>query len=252
MGLPLIIMTRVPGRAMLERISSNPLSARRLLAQMAQLHVVLHRLPVAACPLSTDRPLIDRQLEAVGQRIARQQLQELSGGFDRLNRFKGIVREEQATLCHGDFHPLNLVVDNSGRLVVLDWSDAALGDRHHDVARTVTLLSFAYIAAQSTFERVLLRTVSGLLRSWYFRPYNRALPVDCRRLHYWEAFHAFRGLLQLYELDFDRPETLGSNPEAVRRLPRSIRHDVRRYFERRMREVERGVPPIGNDDPQTH
>lgn len=244
MGLPFIIMARAPGRVMLERIAANPLSARRLLAQMAQQHVALHRLPVTVCPLSADGPLIDRQLESVSQRIARRQLQELSAGFDRLNRCKGIVTEEQATLCHGDFHPLNLVVAEGGGLSVLDWSDAALGDRHHDVARTVTLFSFAYIAAESSIERILLRTVKGLLRSWYFGPYNRALPVDRRRLLYWEAFHAFQGLLQLYEIDLDRPETLGSNPEAVRRMPPSIRNDVRRYFERKMNQVESGLSPI--------
>jgi aminoglycoside phosphotransferase (APT) family kinase protein len=162
-----------------------------------------------------------------------------------------MVRGEQATLCHGDFHPLNVVADEGGHLTVLDWSDAALGDRHYDVARTVTLFSFVYAAAQTTIERMLLRSVKGLLRSWYFGPYNKALPVERHRLRYWEAFHAFRGLLQLCELDLDRPETLGSNPDAVRRLPRSIRNDVTRYFERKMSQVERAVAPVAYEGAQT-
>ena len=249
LGLPFIIMARTPGRAMLERIASNPLSARRLLTEMARLHVALHRLPVEGCPLPAGRPFIDTQLESVAQRIAGRQLYELSDGLGRLDRSKAIARVEGATLCHGDFHPLNLVVDDAGGLVVLDWSDAALADRHHDVARTVTLFSFAYVAARSTAERMLLRAVKGLLRSWYFGPYERAMPVERGRLLYWEAFHAFRGLLQLYELDLDRPETLGSNPEAVLRMPRSIRDEVRRYFERKMRQVEHGAISGANEAP---
>jgi hypothetical protein len=142
-------------------------------------------------------------------------------------------------------------VDDAGRLGVLDWSDAAFGDRHHDVARTITLFSFAYVAAESAIERMLLRSVKGLLRSWYFRPYDKTLPVERRRLLYWEAFHAFRGLLQLYELDLERPETLGSNPNAVRRLPRSVRSEVRRYFERKMSQVEKGASSVSNKDAQT-
>jgi aminoglycoside phosphotransferase (APT) family kinase protein len=247
LGLPFMIMARAPGRAMLERIASNPLSARRHLARMARLHVDLHRLPVGACPLPAGLPLIDRRLDVMHMQTTRAQLDSLRHGFERLRRCSGIVRGEDATFCHGDFHPLNIVVDDAGGSVVVDWSDAALGDRHSDVARTVTLLSFAYIAAQSTVERILLRSVKGLLRSWYFRPYDRLFPVDQRRLLYWEAFQAFYALLQLHELDADRPETLGSNPEGVQRFPRTLRDDVWRHFVRKIGRLERVASPLPDE-----
>jgi hypothetical protein len=51
-----------------------------------------------------------------------------------------------------DFHPLNIPVADDGAPAVLDWSNATVGDRYHDVART--LVPFCGpIAARSGAER---------------------------------------------------------------------------------------------------
>jgi aminoglycoside phosphotransferase (APT) family kinase protein len=38
-------------------------------------------------------------------------------------------------LCHGDFHPINVLDQNSGPIVI-DWPDACCGDRAADVCRS--------------------------------------------------------------------------------------------------------------------
>jgi thiamine kinase-like enzyme len=45
------------------------------------------------------------------------------------------------SLCHGDFHPENVMVDNDGRMWVVDWVNAYSGNPVSDVARTYYLLS---------------------------------------------------------------------------------------------------------------
>jgi Phosphotransferase enzyme family len=44
------------------------------------------------------------------------------------------------TLCHGDFHPKNIVMGPHG-LVVVDWFDACRGNPCGDIARASLLLS---------------------------------------------------------------------------------------------------------------
>jgi len=45
-------------------------------------------------------------------------------------------------LCHGDFHPINVIV-GAGRAVVVDWLDAARGDPAIDVTRTLIYLRYS-------------------------------------------------------------------------------------------------------------
>ena len=42
-------------------------------------------------------------------------------------------------LCHGDFHPINVLGQNS-RSMVIDWPDACCGDPAADVRRSYLLL----------------------------------------------------------------------------------------------------------------
>ena len=58
-------------------------------------------------------------------------------------------------ICHGDFHPLNVLVDGDDAWLI-DWTDAALGPREGDVARTLLLFEVASIAAGSSVERAAL------------------------------------------------------------------------------------------------
>ena len=44
-------------------------------------------------------------------------------------------------VCHGDFNPSNVIVDNNGEMYVIDWSHATQGNASADVARTYLLFS---------------------------------------------------------------------------------------------------------------
>ena len=76
---------------------------------------------------------------------------------------------------------------------VLDWSDADLGDRHCDVARSLLIFWIAPIIAESTVERIALRLSRGYLQWQYQRAYERHVELDADRLAYWKALQAFGG-----------------------------------------------------------
>jgi aminoglycoside phosphotransferase (APT) family kinase protein len=142
------------------------------------------------------------------------------------------VTEEEPSLCHNDFHPLNILVADDGALTLLDWADASVGDRLHDVARTLALFRVAWIAAGSAAERVALRLARGFLASRYLTPYRRILPFDAARLRYWQALQTYAGWLQLVELEQAGPAVEGVRQDSVARLPPALLAQVRDDFRR--------------------
>jgi aminoglycoside phosphotransferase (APT) family kinase protein len=199
-GLPIMIMPRVDGGTLLESVTKKPWRARRLLRGMADLHAALHSLSTDGCPLPYDKPRVDTVLGDIRERIDGMGAAHMDEGYRWLDARKSMVSQEEPVLCHNDFHPLNVLVDSKDSMAVIDWSDAALGDRHCDVARTVAVIWFAQIAATSAVERAVLKAARGFLRGSYFNRYNELLPVDGKRLAYWEALHTFGGWSQLEEV----------------------------------------------------
>ncbi len=231
LGLPIMVMARAPGVPMLERMGLNPSRIVRLLAKMAELHAALHGLPVAGCPLPSEGPLIERRLQELRAPTGRPAGDGLANALRWLEAHKWAVIDEEASLCHNDFHPLNILVADDGAPTVLDWSDAAIGDRHHDVARTLVLFWVAPIAARSGAERVLLRISRGWLAARYLNAYRRLLPVDRVRLRYWEALHAFQGWRLLADLQDSQGGTAAeARPDSVEQIPASLLPELRAYF----------------------
>ncbi|MBI5287603.1 MAG: aminoglycoside phosphotransferase family protein [Chloroflexi bacterium] len=228
-GLSLMIMPRVKGATVLDGIRSNPFRAKRLLAGMADLHVELHAIPIDGCPLPYERPLVETFLAETRAKIEGLGLSHMDAGCGWLEAEHGAVATEEPVLVHNDFHPLNILVDASGAMTVIDWSNAAVGDRHCDVAATIGLMWFAQIAATSAIERTALRLARGFLRGSYYNRYRSRVAVDERRIAYWEAMHTFRGWAQLEELSQVRASGAATT-EMAARIPASTLGAARERF----------------------
>ena len=57
-------------------------------------------------------------------------------GCDNLNALR-----DGNTLCHGDFHPGNIIREKDGPLVLLDFMNVCHGPKEYDIARTYALLT---------------------------------------------------------------------------------------------------------------
>lgn len=83
-------------------------------------------------------------------------------------------------LCHGDFHPANVLRDDR-QCTVIDWSTAARGDPAADVARTCLLLKESALPDDmSQTTRALLRLSRGIVASRYLRSYDPASSMQAR------------------------------------------------------------------------
>ncbi len=236
-GLPVMIMRRVGGSTLLQGVTKKPWRARSLLRGMADVHAALHTLPLEGCPLAYDRPLVERQLADLRARIDELRATHMEESYRWLDDRKQCVLEEERALCHNDFHPLNVMEESNGTMTVIDWSDAAIGDRHCDVARSVALIWFAQIAATSPVERMLLKAARGFLRGSYFNRYNELLPVDPKRLAYWETLHTFWGWAQLEDVAA-RAARGEHQTEMAQQIPKNTLAVARERFEALSREFD--------------
>jgi aminoglycoside phosphotransferase (APT) family kinase protein len=217
-GLPWMVLPKVPGEPLLAVVSKAPWAAGARLRELAALQVALHDIPVAGVPLPTDRPLVDAWLADRAPEMAEIATPRAQAVFDALVTRAGIVRPEVPVTCHGDFHPLNVLShhDDSGwHHVVIDWTDVVVGDRHFDVARTLALFGVAWMVAGSRAERVALRAAGPWLLRSYRRAYESAIPVDSWRLAYWTAAHLLRGWWQVAQLHADGFESTRASTDAI-------------------------------------
>ena len=219
-GLPWMVLPRVPGEPLLGAISRAPWAAPARLRELAALQVQLHAIPADGAPLPADGPLVERWLATRGPEIAAVATPRAQAVLNALVARADVVRDEAPVVCHGDFHPLNVLSrrDAAGwHHVVIDWTDAVVGDRHFDVARTLALFGVAWIVAGSTVERVALRGAGPCLTRTYRRAYERAVSLDDRRLAYWSAAHLLRGWWQIAQLHEDAFDATRASTDAIPR-----------------------------------
>ncbi len=235
LGLPFMVMSRAAGETLLDRLTGNPLSALRLMALQASAHADLHELPVEGCPLPSDGPLVARQLARLRGQTPAAMTDAMRAALAWLDENRQVVEEETPALCHGDFHPLNLLVSDAGAVTVLDWSDACVGDRHFDVARSLVIFWLAPYAATSTFERLVLRSVRGLLAGRYLAAYKKRLPIETDRIRYWKAFHACTLWMQAAALHAGEGQQMGAREGVAQEVPQSLPGELEGYVWRQTR-----------------
>jgi aminoglycoside phosphotransferase (APT) family kinase protein len=90
-------------------------------------------------------------------------------------------------LCHGDFHPGNILRTGEGP-VVIDWTNATRGDPDADVARTNLMLRIGEPPPGSPIVVRLLARVGGRILLWrYLQSYGRHRTLGMTALSRWEV-----------------------------------------------------------------
>jgi len=100
-------------------------------------------------------------------------------------------------ICHGDLHPFNLLADGD-RMTVLDWSNALLAPRAHDVAFTALLLSEPPLRVPR-WQRPLVLMAGGALARRFVRSYQRqtGTAIEPAELTWHQAAGCLRALVEV-------------------------------------------------------
>jgi aminoglycoside phosphotransferase (APT) family kinase protein len=94
-----------------------------------------------------------------------------------------------ASICHGDFHPLNIMADGDTVTGVIDWANVVIAAPEMDVASAVANIATLPIKAPAAMQRPLRLLIAALLRR-YVAAYRALRPLDEARLRYYQVFRA--------------------------------------------------------------
>ena len=183
LGGSFLVMEYLPGEPLLS--AASPVA---LAGMTGRIHALLHGLDpapfVAACAARGWQPQCYRLDPGAD-------LDRIEDWARRHVRFRPVIDwlsnnrpgdPERLAICHGDFHPINILVRNGEITGVLDWSDAIVGDPAHDVAGTT--VSIAIVG-----RHVLGLPQADRIADDYLDRYRSRRPVDAGRLAYYRVRH---------------------------------------------------------------
>jgi aminoglycoside phosphotransferase (APT) family kinase protein len=175
-GRPGIVFERIVGVSLLEHTQKRPWRLFRAVRLAAELHAEIHT-HTAPTGLPSLRDRINDRIgisdsPETDKRMARTQLAALPDG---------------TTLCHGDFHPANILLTPRGPAII-DWSSASRGHPLGDVGWTIRLMRTAKLPPWSPwFAHLLLRCFRTPMSRRYLDWYLRQRPGTRREIEDWQA-----------------------------------------------------------------
>jgi len=170
-----VIFEKVSGPTMLEQIASNPGDIIGEARRLAELHKNFQ--------IKVDIQLL--QFKALVKK-----------SISRVKEINGKTREklwetlDQLTegdkLCHGDFHPENVIIGRD-KVIVIDWLTAAVGNPLADVARTSIILKLGAIPHHKSEEEIrVMKKLRDNFYKEYLKHYLKITGEDQNLIEKWE------------------------------------------------------------------
>jgi len=156
-GRQAIIMEYVKGKTVGDLLMSNMELAEHYINICVNVQQEMHAVVVDSNSLESMSEKLHRQIESVHS-IDEKQKDKL------LTKLDSMVFEPR--LCHGDFHPFNLIMSNDN-VNIIDWVDSSLGDIRADVYRTYLLYSQSSVELAEMYLRIYCKN-TGLSRDEVF------------------------------------------------------------------------------------
>ena len=161
-----LVYERVSGRPMLYTIAARPWTFSRYARLLAELQVEIHRIEAV--------PGLPSQHQKLRENIQAVDILPLELRKTALKVLEDLPEGNQ--LCHGDFHPDNVLITEKGP-VIIDWIDATNGNPLADVARSSLLMTKAPIPVNNSI-RWILDVGRKQFHRVYLRHYFELCPGD--------------------------------------------------------------------------
>jgi thiamine kinase-like enzyme len=168
---------------MLEELIAKPDELEQFAKLFAELHVKMHSIKIGGLPSQRQRleekirnakPLSEKRKNAA------------------LNTLRQLADDN--VLCHGDFHPDNILMSTQGPIVI-DWNDATLGNPHADIARTLLLLNpnkdlivdylTQKLGHQTKYDIEQIQASLNLFTDTYLKQYSQSCTISIDDIESW-------------------------------------------------------------------
>lgn len=217
-GHPFIIMERISGGTIEDRIRKDNESLYYWLDVMCRLLVNLHNTQWESFVPEQMREeyndpyfIIKRILSDYRNLLERTDSLILLPIVEWLEERIELVPCERPSIVHGDFHGMNVLLDENDNPVVIDWGAVRINDSRLDVAWSL-LLYFAY----GTIEN----------RNDLLARYEKALGRNLEHIEYFEVIACLRRLHDVFVSINQGADAYGLRPEAVEMMKSTIQHVI--------------------------
>jgi uncharacterized protein (TIGR02172 family) len=167
-----VVYERVEGPSLLNTTTARPWTIFRSAHLMAELHARMHACHPAGLPAQRERLQNKiREAQPLPEVLKRAALKALA------------QLPDDSVLCHGDFHPDNIVVSTHGP-VILDWTEATSGHPLADVARTTLMMRHAAVPSHVP-GRHLIEAGRMLWYQLYLRRYCQLRSIASKHVGAW-------------------------------------------------------------------
>lgn len=195
-----IIYEKVIGKTMISVLTTKPWTITRQAQNLADLHYSMHTCTIGG--IQTVKEKLRRDIN--GTDLLDDNKKNIILGY--LNNL-----EDGNALCHGDFHPDNVLVAKN-RTLVIDWMTGGMGSPMADAARTHILLSIGTVPpGTSKIKEKLIENVRSKFHDEYLSHYltisgafmeeveRWILPVAAARLSEWLPMSEKEKLIKIIE-----------------------------------------------------
>ncbi len=169
-----IIYQRIDGIAMLKLIEEKPWKLMHFAREMAKLHNNIHNCHIDKLPPQNKR-LETAILESAD--IFGDKTEKIITYLSNL--------PESNRVCHGDFHPDNILV-SAKEATVIDWFNAYSGNPLSDVARTCLIIRSPFMP-QGTPAIIIKfsKIIKHMIYSVYLKEYIKLASVNVKDVNAW-------------------------------------------------------------------
>ena len=215
LGGPFMVMQRVPGKTLghaIERFGAGSSFSGRvrlllslpavldgIIDQWVGMQIRLHQLPAAtllravtAAGIEAGVVTFEGQLARLRTIVERHGLAGLEPGLAWLDQHRPVP--VQAAICHGDFHPLNILAENGKPTGVIDWPNVVIAEPAMDVGSAIANISTVPINLPWALRAAARAAIGAALRR-YQRAYHARRPLDDQAVRYYQAFRAVAQLV---------------------------------------------------------
>lgn len=122
-----IVSTYIEGNTLEELMEEDPDKEEEYLERFVDIQIDMQG---KRCPL------LNKHWDKMNRKISQTDL-SATLRYDLHNRIEAMPRHNN--LCHGDFNPSNVIIDEKDEAYIIDWSHATQGNAEADSARTFLL-----------------------------------------------------------------------------------------------------------------
>lgn len=126
-----IVSDYIKGKTLSQLMKEDPDNKSKYIEKLVDLQLEVQ---------SKTCPLLNKLKDKMNRKICLSEL-DATTRYDLHTRLEGMPKHTK--VCHGDFHPSNIIISDDGTAYILDWSHATQGNASADAARTYLLFWLA-------------------------------------------------------------------------------------------------------------